>query len=154
MRNFLGRLADRTSVDLRWLGGRTWGQVAFGLPPVAGRTNRLKITRVVLAALAQWFDVVDVVFLQLALECTLAVWVGAVPILLDGDFSAFWFGELFAFGGLLSLGCVKPLDQLDNLLILCSEQFLHLFLLLSELLLQLLLLLSQLLILHLQPLFQ
>ena len=105
---FLGRLADPTSVDLRWLGGRTWAEVAFGLPPVAGRTNRLKITRVVLAALAQWFDVVDVVFLQLALECTLAVWIGAVPILLDGDFSAFWFGELLAFGGLLSLVCVEP----------------------------------------------
>ena len=58
MRNFFGPTRrpnlDPTSVDLRWLGGRTWAEVAFGLPPVAGRTNRLKITRVVLAALAQW----------------------------------------------------------------------------------------------------
>ena len=28
---------DPTAVDLRWLGGRTWAEVAFGLPPVAGR---------------------------------------------------------------------------------------------------------------------
>ena len=97
----MGRLADPTSVDLRWLDHRE--KVTLGLSPVTGWTNRLKITRVVLAALAQWYDVVDVVFLQLALEAAVVVWVGAVPILSDGDFSAFWFGELFAFGGLLPL---------------------------------------------------
>ena len=82
--DYLGRLA----VDLRWLDHRE--KVTLGLSPVTGWTNRLKITRV----LFKW------------LALPWASFVLAVPILSDGDFSAFWFGELlrlavFAFVGLL-----------------------------------------------------
>ena len=120
----MGRLAEPTSVDLRWLDGRE--EVAFGLPPVAGRTNRLEITRVVLTTLAQWYDMVDVVFLQLVSKAALAVRVGAVPVLSHGDLSAFWFGELFAFGGLLSLVCVELLVGLLQELI-CEVEDLLIF---------------------------